>query len=845
MKPNIENIEKTVMIIGGGVAGMAAAQTLSDYPMNIHLIEKNDRLGGHAASLACMATDTCQNCGSCLGYETADLLSENNHLNIHLGTTIDRIDKKEDQYRVVLNGNDTHLLTDKIILATGYQRHTPDGLMGDCYLNNSQVITTADFNQALNNETLNTVLPQTSSPKIGYIQCVGSRNRETGKDYCSQVCCKISLRQITKLLYLYPDAQISLFYIDLQVIDPETRARFESLSPRIELIQGVPREMFDSKMADKVSVIHEDVDSGQRVVKHFDLMVLSVGMQSPDYNYLISDMLEIPIDQWGFINDHFAMSGKDIYTAGSTAGPVDIITARQQGTHCAEQILQQLMPAKAIDDSVSRPIAVIGNGEKACHISSLIRQYNYPVRLFTDGICEDNDRSRIGDIPIMDLISIRGTSGRFLINYRDLDQAKQDQFAAIIIAESAQAISEVETFDIPDDRRMSLNEIAHLAQTDISCIPEAIVFWMDYSRLESKAAFRTILLLSLMLSRTGRQISIIMRQMQVNGLNGQHLYDQARRQGIRFFRIDSPDDVHVELKEDAIQFKVQDKAVKNYTIGFNADRLVLPEKIQPGRSTDIIAQILNNTPLSNGWLTPANIRHQSINSSRKGIYYIGTRVDETGRIGDIDEADYHLAIDAVLSDIRKISHARSQTSESGFKINTNQCKKCLTCYRVCPHGAITLKDGISPSINLDACYSCGLCLSSCPALAIDSDQFSDRSILGLVKDKPVMVFACERSGALAAKQIDISNSVQIQTVPCACRISRNVLIKALEAGARKVVLAGCHETNCRSIEGTQTVQKRMGRILKIPGVNVADISYCSIAANEPARLKTVLAQLLK
>ncbi|MFZ5586498.1 MAG: FAD-dependent oxidoreductase [Thermodesulfobacteriota bacterium] len=55
-----------VLVIGGGVAGVSAALELARAGVAVTLIEKDDFLGGHAASLACKAADACLKCNACL-----------------------------------------------------------------------------------------------------------------------------------------------------------------------------------------------------------------------------------------------------------------------------------------------------------------------------------------------------------------------------------------------------------------------------------------------------------------------------------------------------------------------------------------------------------------------------------------------------------------------------------------------------------------------------------------------------------------------------------------------------------------------------------------------------------
>ena len=58
--------QKTVAVVGGGVAGAAAALELARAGARVELVEQDDYLGGHAARLACKALEDCQGCNGCL-----------------------------------------------------------------------------------------------------------------------------------------------------------------------------------------------------------------------------------------------------------------------------------------------------------------------------------------------------------------------------------------------------------------------------------------------------------------------------------------------------------------------------------------------------------------------------------------------------------------------------------------------------------------------------------------------------------------------------------------------------------------------------------------------------------
>jgi heterodisulfide reductase subunit A len=58
--------EKKVLVVGGGIAGAAAALELSEEGLDVILLEKEDFIGGHAARMTCKALDACQKCNGCL-----------------------------------------------------------------------------------------------------------------------------------------------------------------------------------------------------------------------------------------------------------------------------------------------------------------------------------------------------------------------------------------------------------------------------------------------------------------------------------------------------------------------------------------------------------------------------------------------------------------------------------------------------------------------------------------------------------------------------------------------------------------------------------------------------------
>ncbi|WP_461834448.1 FAD-dependent oxidoreductase [Desulfothermus sp.] len=363
-------MNKKVMVVGGGIAGLSAALELSQKNIQVELVEKSCFLGGKAIGFTCKATDKCQQCGACLVEEVLrDVVGQSN-INIHLRTEIDSVVKngkfkvklkksdsipKEDKvltgfskynspYKVVIGtpqdskdgvnidelGTQGELDVDAIIIATGFTPFDPTARATYGYGTWENVITALELENMLRSE-VKVIKPSNKqrAKKIGFIQCVGSRNKEFNSVWCSEVCCPYALRMASMIKYRYPDTEIWIFFIDIQNVGKNYLSFLEQINSEVKFVTATPIDIFPDK-EDKVKVAYKDDIEDKRKLEPFDLVVLSVGIMPNEDNKVLSKMINIDLSEDGFFREIDLMepnltSQEGIFLAGTTTGPKDIL----------------------------------------------------------------------------------------------------------------------------------------------------------------------------------------------------------------------------------------------------------------------------------------------------------------------------------------------------------------------------------------------------------------------------------------------------------------------------------------------------------------------------------------
>ena len=199
-------INPTAMVVGGGIAGMAAARSLARQGYETHIIEKDTRLGGQARNINRTAA------GDSVQQKLAELIAEiqkNEKIHVHLETEITQVDGFVGNFESTLasNGKQEILEHGVAVIATGAAALKPDEYN---YGKDPRILTSLELDRRLIEKDARLKALKTAV----FVQCVGSR--EPQRPYCSRVCCTHSVDNALELKKLNPEMDVFVLYRDLR-----------------------------------------------------------------------------------------------------------------------------------------------------------------------------------------------------------------------------------------------------------------------------------------------------------------------------------------------------------------------------------------------------------------------------------------------------------------------------------------------------------------------------------------------------------------------------------------------------------------------------------------------------
>jgi heterodisulfide reductase subunit A len=314
---------KHIVIIGGGPAGLEAADNLQTLGYDVTILEKESFIGGKAVKWHQLFPDRMP------AREVLSSLTNKLSSNVRIITNanIDQITASNGKHEISFN-KDQNIIADAILITVGYDVFDARFKEEYGYGIYDNVITSVELEQIFNEGKPIKTCQGKTPERIAFIHCVGSRDEKAGYEYCSSVCCVTGVKQAIEIKEQLPETDIMMFYMDLRM-----HGRFyEDLyleaqqKHHIQFIRGRLSEAAEN-LDGSLLLKADDTLAGCPIKVKADLMVLLVGFTPSACNGSLAKMLNIKLGADRFFApcdthiDTNSAQSSGIFVAGTCTGP--------------------------------------------------------------------------------------------------------------------------------------------------------------------------------------------------------------------------------------------------------------------------------------------------------------------------------------------------------------------------------------------------------------------------------------------------------------------------------------------------------------------------------------------
>ena len=297
-EPLVQELNKTVLVVGGGVTGLNASVNAAKAGYGVVLVEKKQNLGGFPFSkYKKWETKPPFDKNTWIMEGLGELINEaekSDKIKIYKSSKIKSISGAPGKFNVEIESSEVNSgsepvkeIAGSIVVATGWKPYDAKKLDNLGYGLTPDILTNVELEELFselsdNGKSENFELKRKSDGKpvksVLFVQCAGSRD-ENHLPYCSTVCCMSSLKEAALIRKNNPDANVYIIYKDMRTMgEYENFYRKMQDDEGIFMVKGVVSGVSLDKSGNTIGVKVKDTLFGGDIDINTEMVVLATGM---------------------------------------------------------------------------------------------------------------------------------------------------------------------------------------------------------------------------------------------------------------------------------------------------------------------------------------------------------------------------------------------------------------------------------------------------------------------------------------------------------------------------------------------------------------------------------------
>lgn len=338
------SVNKTALVVGGGLAGMTSALSIANQGHEVYLVEKDAGLGGMARRIYYTLE------GMDVQQQLQDLIRKvYQHPLIHVYTEATIIETGgyigNFVTKIQSGRRNVEIKHGATILATGASEYQPTEYL---YGQDDRVMTNLELEEKIFSKDEKVL----NAGSLAMIQCVGCRNED--RNYCSRICCSQSIKNALKIKEQKPEMDIYIFYRDMRTYGLAEDYYREAASKNVMFIRFEENDQpqvaegvnEDGQAVLKVSAT--DLVLGKKIEVDVDILALAAAVIPSAGSQEATKLFNVPTNEDGFYKEahvklrpvEFAVDG--IYLCGMGHYPKQITESISQAYGAAGRVLTLL-----------------------------------------------------------------------------------------------------------------------------------------------------------------------------------------------------------------------------------------------------------------------------------------------------------------------------------------------------------------------------------------------------------------------------------------------------------------------------------------------------------------------